>query len=142
MKGAVIIGIALLFGVASPARAQQSSVPVAARDLARGHVLRAEDIALVNAAEEGAEVEPGWVTRRVISEGEVLRAPAVAPPRMVRVGQVVEMVRRHGHVELRLRGQAMNNAALGERVHVRIDAQRRFEGEAIGPGRVRLNPGR
>ena len=129
------VNCGLLFFAAHPLAAQ--SAPVAARDLARGETLAAEDIRGGDAAEPG--VAPGWVTRRVIGEGEPLRPPAVAPPVLISSGDQVVVVSRSGGVEIRLRGTAMGAATEGERVTVRIDSHRRLEGVAAGPGLVHMN---
>jgi flagellar basal body P-ring formation protein FlgA len=112
--------------------AAQENPPVAARDLARGVTLEAADV-----LGDGEIV--GWVTRRVVREGEALRPPAIAPPEMVRSGDTVQGVWRQGGMEIRVQGRAMNSAAEGERVSVRVDARRRFEGVAVGSGVVRLD---
>lgn len=144
-----VVGFALLLLVAaSSATAQQASegegtVPVAARDLPRGTVLQREDIALAPAAAGGGAVaDPeGWLTRRVIAEGEVLREPAITRPNLVASGEVVQLVWRQGSIELRLIGRAMGSAARGERVHVRVDSKRRFAGVVEGPALVRIEAG-
>jgi flagella basal body P-ring formation protein FlgA len=113
---------------------------VAARDLARGETLTPEDIASA-AAPAGAATPAsvvGWMTRRVISEGEPLLPPAVAPPDLVKAGDPVEAVWRGRTIQLRVKGTAAGSAALGERVLVRVDARRRLEGVVIGPALVEL----
>lgn len=139
--------LGLLLVLAPPARAQEADaetrIAVAARDLPRGAVLQPSDIAMEAApagarAGSRAQAQPGWVTRRVIAEGERLDEPAVAPPPMVRSGDEVQLIYRDGALELRLRGRAMNAAPAGGRVTVRVDAGRRFEGIAIAAGIVRM----
>lgn len=134
---------ALLAG--RPAAAQAGSegmVPVAARELARGEVLAAADVAFEPAGDRrvaGVVDRPvGWVTRRVVAAGEVLRAPTIARPDAVRSGDAVQLVWREGGVELRIRGKAMGSAPLGERIKVHVDGRRRFEGVVEGPALVRL----
>lgn len=119
--------------------------PVAARPLPRGVALGEADleyraaVAWGDPVEDAAEVEPGWVTRRAIGRGEVLRPPAVAPPPAVRAGETVRVVVRRGGVELTVPARALGSAAAGERVAVRTEAGRRLEGTAAGPGMVRLD---
>lgn len=96
-------------------------------------------------APKGAEPQPaaervGWVTKRVIAAGEPLRAPAVSPPELVKSGQTVDVVWKQGGIELRARGQASRSGAMGERVSVRIQPNRRLEGVVVGPGMISLNP--
>lgn len=149
-----VLVAALLLAVqvtAGSAAAQASgAMSIAARDLPRGATLTAEDIRVTTtdgAAGSGegddrvgaSEVGPGWVTRRVIAEGEPLRAPAVGPPVFVRAGEEVVVVSRRGSIELRLRGRAMGTASEGDRVTVRIDSRRRLEGIAAAPGIVHIH---
>jgi flagella basal body P-ring formation protein FlgA len=84
-------------------------------------------------------VAAGWVTKRVIAEGEPLREPAVAPPALIKSGDVVQLVWTDGAIQLRLTGRAMNAATAGGRVTVRVDTERRFEGVATAPGQVRMD---
>lgn len=133
-------GIALTF---APAAGQEAAVAYAARDLPRGVTLTAEDIRYappeVGTGTVPADVGPGWVTRRVIAQGEALRAPAVTPPTLVSRGDPVDVVVQRGTIVLRLRGTALGSAREGEAVNVRIDSRRRLEGIAAGPGLVQIN---
>lgn len=131
--------------LAVPARAQGAPEvargPVAAREIARGAVLTSEDLSYPAGVErDGTSATVGWMARRRIAAGEPLRSPAVTPPDLVRLGQPVQVVWRDGAVELRLTGRAMASGAAGQRVSVRIDTQRRFEGVVVGPALVRLDP--
>ena len=115
---------------------------VAARDLPRGAVLAAEDIAAAPLPAGRAPVpvaRPGWTTRRTIVAGEPLVAPTVSPPDLVEAGQTVQAVWRRGAIELRVAGRATGSAALGERVLVRIDARRRVQGVVVGPALVQID---
>lgn len=119
---------------------------VATRAIARGEALRAEDIARLDtvitwrwsAAPDTTPAQPGWVTRRPIAMGEVLRAPAVSPPAAITGGQPVTAIWQDGALRLVLTGVATNTAALGSTVGVRIDRTRRLDGVAVGPNLVRL----
>jgi len=134
LASAVVVLVMLSAGLPAATEAQ-----VAARTIARGTVLTAQDISHPAAVEQpSSEVAPGWIARRRIAEGEALRAPAVAPPRMVESGQTVRVTYAAGGVELSMRGTALGSAAEGERVLVRIDARRRVEGTAVGAGVVSL----
>jgi flagella basal body P-ring formation protein FlgA len=121
-------------------------LPVATRDLARGDTLQASDIALVdsvitwrwNTAPDTTRALPGWVTRRAILAGEVLRAPAVMPPPLVLSGATVTAIWQDGPLRLVITGVATNTAAEGAHVGVRIDRTRRLDGIAVGPNIVRL----
>ena len=67
-----------------------------------------------------------------------LRPPTIAPPLLVKSGDTVQLVWRDGSLEILLTGRAMNSAAAGEKVLVRVDLKRRFEGLAESQGVVRL----
>lgn len=129
---------------AATQRGPAARMPFAARDLPRGTSLSAEDISFAPLP-DGAEppqrsmAQIGWVTRRVVSEGEPLLEPTVAPPTLIRSGQTVQAVWRQGDLELRMSGRAMGSAKQGERIRVRIDARRRVEGTAVGPALVRID---
>jgi len=123
------------------------SLPVAARDLARGDTIREADIAIVDttivwrwsgAPADTARAIAGWVTRRAITAGEALRAPAVMAPPMVTSGQSVKVIYQDGPVRLVLTSIATNTAPLGAPVGVRIDRTRRLDGIAVAPNTVRL----
>lgn len=134
--------ITLVGAVLAPAVAQPAAAPAprAARPLARGQTLAATDIdAGAGATGTGDAARlVGWTTRRMIAAGEVLRAPAVAPPAAVRAGDAVALVYAADGLTLRLNGTAAADAPLGGRVAVRVDTRRRFEGVVAGPGLVRL----
>lgn len=129
------LAIALISLTAGVSSGQAQQAPLAARDLQRGATLQAADILL---AEGDATEFVGWVTRRVIKEGEALQPPAIAPANVIRSGDRVQLVWRQGTMEIRMTGKAMSSAASGEKVLVRVDTQRRFEGIAHAPGEVRL----
>ena len=144
------LALALLPSGAHVAVAQAAApdmVPVAARDLARGVVLTAADVELkpgngaVSARSAGEQAGAGWVTRRVVRAGEPLREPAVTKPAVIESGQTVDAIWDEAGIVLRVRGTAVGAAAIGERVIVKVDARRRLEGVASGPGLVRISRG-
>jgi flagella basal body P-ring formation protein FlgA len=123
------------------------SLPVATRDMARGDTVRASDFALIDTtmvwrwngvAPDTTRAVTGWVTRRPIMTGELLRAPAVMAPPVVSGGSTVSVIYQDGPVRLVLTGVATNSAPLGAAVGVRIDRTRRLDGIAVGPNTVRL----
>ncbi|MES2521499.1 MAG: flagellar basal body P-ring formation chaperone FlgA [Gemmatimonadota bacterium] len=123
------------------------SLPVATRDLARGDTVGAADFTLRDTtmvwrwngvSPDTTRAITGWVTRRAIVAGEVLRAPAVMAPPLVTSGATVTVVYQDGPVRLTLTGVAMNTAPLGAAVGVRIDRTRRLDGIAVAPNTVRL----
>ncbi|MCC6243481.1 MAG: flagellar basal body P-ring formation protein FlgA [Gemmatimonadaceae bacterium] len=120
---------------------------VATRAIPRGDSLRAGDIAVRDTtivwrwsttAPDTTPAQIGWVARRAIAAGEVLRAPAVGPAPVVNVGSKVSAIYQDGPVRILITGIATNSAALGAPVGVRIDPTRRLDGIAVAPHTVRL----
>lgn len=122
------------------------TVAVATRDLARGTVLQDTDIAHKDTVitwrwsgtPDSTAVIAGWVTHRAIVSGEVLRAPAVSAPAAVTGGRPVTAIWQDGAVRLVITGVAINTAAVGAPVGVRIDRSRRLDGIAVAPNTVRI----
>lgn len=118
-------------------------VPVATRTIARGAVLTANDFEYRDTTFRGPadtnKVAAGWVTRRTIEIGEVLRAPAVEAPTVISANSPVQVEFSDGGVTLTVAGTATRNASLGERVPVRMEFGKRVEGTVIAPGRVRID---
>lgn len=142
----LLVTLVLLIALsASLAHAQQPGrrAAVATRALARGTVLSVDDFEFRDTTMRGvtdtSRVDAGWVTRRMIAAGEVLRSPAVEPPMLVVANQAVEVEWRESNVRLTFRGTVTRGAALGERVTVRTDAGRRMEATVVAAGRVRLD---
>jgi flagellar basal body P-ring formation protein FlgA len=117
-------------------------VAVATHALARGAVLGAGDFTYrdttVRFSLDTNTVAAGWVTRRVIAAGEVLRVPAVEAPTLVSANQPVELEYEDQNVRLTVRGTATRRGSMGERVEVRTEQGRRMEGVVVAPGRVRI----
>jgi flagellar basal body P-ring formation protein FlgA len=142
----LLMALAVLLALsATLAHAQQPSrrAPVATRALARGTVLSVDDFAFRDTTMRGpadtSRVDAGWVTRRAIAPGEVLRSPAVEPPTIVSANQQVEIEWKDQNVRLTMRGTAARDAALGQRVPVRTELGRRVDATVVAPGRVRLD---
>lgn len=117
---------------------QQPAAPRAARELARGTLLAAADIATdTTAARALAPAIVGWEVRRLVKAGEPLRAPAISPPTLVFAGTVVTVVADVDGVRVSRPGTAMGAGSLGERVRVRLDPQRTITAIVAGPATVR-----
>jgi flagella basal body P-ring formation protein FlgA len=134
----------LLLATAVPsAKAQASAAtsapaaPRAARDLGRGHVLAASDMRADTVVPPGPQLI-GWITRRVIRAGEPLRAPAVAPPPLVRAGAPVTVQFVTAGVTVAREGTALMTGAFGDHVHIRLDEHRSLNGVVAGPSTVRI----
>ncbi len=140
LAGSLLLAVLLCGHAAAQAPEPAPGAPLAARDISRGTVLTERDVTYPAGAERDSTGAPvGWVARRVISAGESLREPAVAPPDLVRVGDVVQAVFSQGGLEIRLIGRAMGAARAGEKVMVRVDMHRRFEGVVVGPRLVNID---
>ena len=145
----LLVSMFMLAGAVSVLGAQERTitVSVAARALARGDTLQASDIATMDTtivwrwnsvAPDTTRALPGWVTRRNIALGELLRAPAVMPPPVITSGARVTAIWQDGPLRVVVSGVATNTAAIGAPVGVRIDPTRRLDGVAAGPNIVRL----
>lgn len=134
--------VAWLVALASPAlaRAQDAlqvagpdAPPVAARSIPRGAELVADDIA---PGSDSVMARLGWIARRVIRAGEVLREPAVEPPPLIRAGQPVQYQVTVNGISVSMTGTALSDASLGQEVVVRLDPKRRLSGIVTGRGVV------
>lgn len=121
-------------------------VAVATRVLARGTVLADSDFELrdttvrfVSALPDTTPVAAGWVTRRTINAGEILREPAVEAPAVINANSPVLIEWVDGSVSLTVHGVAARSGAIGDRIPVRSDMGKRFEATVVAPGRVRID---
>jgi flagella basal body P-ring formation protein FlgA len=89
----------------------------------------------VPAADSALTPGTGWEVRRLLAAGEVIAAPAVAPPPLVFAGQPVRMEWQRGGVEVSVVGIALNNARRGETVRARLEERpARLTGTVVAPG--------
>jgi flagellar basal body P-ring formation protein FlgA len=142
----LVVSLAPLLLFAHAGNAQQAStrrVAVATHAIPRGSVLAAGDVdyrdSTLSVGADTNRVAPGWVTRRMIAAGEVLRAPAVEPPTAVSANQQVAVEWADQNVRLSMRGIATRNAPVGSRVSVRMESGRRVDAMVVGAGRVRID---
>jgi flagella basal body P-ring formation protein FlgA len=126
--------LALAAIAARPAHAQVAA-PRAARDLERGRVLSSGDIATESTDPRALQLV-GWVTRRTIRMGQALRAPALAPPQLVRAGETVTVRLVAAGITVAREGTAMMAGAFGDRVRIRFDAHRSLTGVVAGRSTV------
>ena len=122
----------LAFAGAAPRALAQGAVPVAAREIARGIELTSADIS----ADTMAASRIGWVTRRVIHEGEPLKEPAVAPAQLVHAGLAVTVRAESGGVVVT--GTALSSGSLGDRIRVRLDSQHTITGIVASSAMVKI----
>lgn len=125
-------------------------VPVAAVRLLAGSVLRAEDVRMSRvhiAALRGEAVRRvsdavGMQAKRQLSVGQPLTLSELVRPAMVQRNATVLMVLDSPGIALTAQGQAMESAAIGERIRVLNPMSHAvIEAEVIGPDRVRIAPG-
>ena len=139
----MLLCAARLLAAQQPRSGAARRVAVAAHAIARGAVLSVDDIAYrdttLRVMTDTSEIVPGWVTRRVIAAGEVLREPAVEPPQIVTANEPVLVEWIDGNVALTIRGIAARSASLGDRIPVRTELGKRIEGTVVAPGRVRID---
>ncbi len=138
---AIVAGTAgLLAALASTLKAQtvqgphelaSAGGPVALRMMPRGTVLQAADV-----GGDAASVL-GFETQRVISAGETLRAPAIAPAAIVRTGDAITVRVEMDGITVTRAGIALGTARIGAPVRVRL-GQHSLSGTAVAPGVVRL----
>ena len=121
---------------------------VAAHQIARGVTLGDADVLVRHTLVWGAPDDSvalgitsiiGTESRRVLRDGEAIRAVDVMPAPVVFAGDSVTAEFIRGGVRVALVGTALHNAALGARVAIRFDRGRRFAGIATGRNTVRLD---
>jgi len=129
-----------------PSVQPKQRIAVATRTLPRGTVISASDFELRDTTMRMSATQPdttpvvaGWVTRRTINAGEILREPAVEAPSVVSANSAVLIEWADGNVSLTVHGVASRNGAIGERIPVRSDLGKRFEATVVAPGRVRID---
>ena len=129
------------------------SVPrvVAAADLQPGRPVTASQVIAVTRQEFPTE-EPyarslaeviGLWPRRPIPAGATLRTDQLAEPKVVAVGDTVEVEVRNGGAFLKLEGTAESAGAVGETVTVRNPSSRQLiRARVAGPGKATVDPTR
>ncbi len=123
-----------------------AEVPVAARTLASGTLLAADDIVRAARVEWGAPdsatvLDPiGWEVRRALRPGDALRGIVIAPPPAVGSGEPMRIVWQQRGVAIELDAIALTAARVGERVQART-ATGRVTARMTGPGVARIDGG-
>ena len=126
--------------------ASVGGVPVASRRLTAGATLVDGDVVYAERSSWGppgrhaaATPTAGWRVRRSVSAGEELVGLKIAPPLLVRAGEMVRLVWSRGGVSVVVEGLAVNAAALGEEVRARFaDRPGKARGIVTGPGTADL----
>lgn len=117
-----------------------------ARQLPLGHTLQEEDLAsqVTESSQGGGFTDPkqaiGKVLRYGIAAGQVLREDMLRQPYSVTQGQVVTLAVQGNGFSIRSEGAALNNAAEGRAVQVRVGQGRVISGVARAGGVVEVAP--
>jgi flagella basal body P-ring formation protein FlgA len=120
---------------------------VTARPLSRGATVDADDIVAVrlevSKLNRGYYLEPadviGKILRRSLPTGRALTPHVLRAPLMVRRGDNVIILAESTGLQVRMKGEALQDAARGQRVSVRnLRSKRVVEGTAVEPGLVQV----
>ncbi len=122
-------------------------VLVASRQLQKGAVLTASDIKLkkTDVAKlhygffEALKDGTGKKLKRRILAGAVLTPAMLKNPQLISRGQQVSIVARSGRMVVRMKGKALANGAVGERIKVKnIKSGKKLEGVVTPSGEVKV----
>lgn len=125
----------------------KKSVPVLARSMAQGSVVREEDLAFVLADEArleadvlaSSDVVVGRVLTRNKGEGDKFRARDLIAPRSVKRGELVTLRVETNRFLVTAQGKALQDGADGETIRVtNTQSNRVVEGTIVSPGVVRV----
>ena len=126
-----------------------ADVLVLQRPLPRGAEPREGDVRVVRRRLPGLasawlsspdELGP-WRLRRPLDAGAPLARDALERAPVVRRGQTVTMVTQAGGIDVRARGEALADAAPGQRVRIRnLESLKVIDGLAVESGQVRIGP--
>jgi len=131
-----------------PARIERHlAVLVLARPIARGQVIRPEDVRLERQAVAGltngyfteTAAVVGMAARRRLTPGQVVTSAHIAQYRIIERGQEVTLFSERPGLTVRMKGIALEDGAEGERIRVRNSASKRIvEGYVEPSGAVRV----
>lgn len=130
--------------------ARFAQVVVATRGLARGAVIGADDVGVARRRVNGARMDylsdvaaaVGRVAARAIGPDQILGAANVSLPRLVKRGDEVIIATGGAAINVRVKGQALKDGALGDRVSVRnLNSKRVVEGVVNADGVVVVQVG-
>jgi flagella basal body P-ring formation protein FlgA len=119
---------------------------VANRPLAQNTVLNANDFSLQNGelGQAGILTDPAQAVGKTlkfgIGAGQVLRQDMLRAPYVVTQGQTTEVRVHTDSFAVRSAGQALNNAAEGQNVQVRMPSGQVINGTAAADGSVEVRP--
>jgi flagella basal body P-ring formation protein FlgA len=115
-------------------------VVVANRTLSRGSILQASDVRLQIISSDNLSTDyldqtlqaVGKRLRRNVTSGKVINNGMLMVPKAVKFGNLVTLVSRAGGLEVRMKGKAVGQGGIGERVAVKnLSSKRVVEGTII-----------
>jgi len=124
-------------------------VVVAARTIARGHLLDAHDARIEmrdtsrmhKAYYTDLKGLSGLKTRRQITAGSILDPSKLQRRQLVKRGSTVQILASEGPLQVHMKGKALDNGARGERIRVRnLSSGREITGEVIASGVIQVAP--
>ncbi len=111
-------------------RIDESDLALEEHDLARQHrayFTRIEDVA-------------GKIADRAMQTGRILHPALLDDPLAIERGSRVNIIARIGGIQASMRGQALDNGSLGERIRIRnLDSKRELEARVVSAGTVRVD---
>lgn len=125
----------------------REAVVVTARPLARGQQVVADDLRIeerdTSRMQRAYYTDPkpliGLRARRQIGAGQPLHPGLVEQRRLVRRGALVQIVARHGELQVTMKGKALESGVLGDLIRVRNTASgREISGEVVAAGVVEV----
>lgn len=124
-------------------------VVIAARTIARGQLLGKQDLKVemrdTSRIHKAYYTDPktlaGLKTRRQLSAGRILHPGALERRRLVKRGSTVQILANQGPLQVRMKGKALDNGTLGERIRVRnLSSGREITGEVVASGVIQVVP--
>ncbi len=126
-------------------------VVVLARPVARNQLLQAADLktewrdtSRLHRAYYTRDDLPalrGMKARRALPAGQVLNPTLLGLRQLVWRGARVEILARHGALQVRMAGKALQNGSRGQRIRVRnLSSGREISGEVIASGVIQVSP--
>lgn len=118
-----------------------------ARSLAAGDIVQPEDLIWGKAvatpadAPRDAEAVIGLAARRPLRAGAAVSARDVAPPQVIKSGELVTVVYQDGGISVSLQAKAMESASVGETLTVQnLQSKKSLQAVAMGPGEAAVGP--
>ena len=130
--------------------ARFAQVVVSTRGLVRGAVITADDVVVARRRVDRTRLDylnsatsaVGRVAARAIGPDQILGAANVAMPRLVKRGDEVTIASVGSTISVQVKGQALKDGALGDRVSVRnLNSKRVVEGVVNADGMVVVQVG-